>query len=195
MLLHRASLIALTALIVGGVDAPSFADCGTCGPSAPIVYAQPVQQPPFAPGGCGRCGFAPYPPSIAYAPPAPPALMPAPVPVASAPIAVDHWDTGGYGACGGLGGLLGGFGGCNGCGCRGAAAYAPSPLYVVNQGPQYSGPGLMVPYRTYSPAAALTPAINYPYVGLRYGYRWRGYYGPRFAYHRRYSHPRPYGYR
>ena len=29
---------------------------------------------------------------------------------------------------------------------------SPAPLYVVNQGPEYSGPGIMMPYRTWSPA-------------------------------------------
>src|SRR5271169_3509237 len=40
-------------------------------------------------------------------------------------------------------------GGCGGCGSSfgyAAATYAPaSPLYVVNQGPEYGGPGVMVP--------------------------------------------------
>ena len=39
-----------------------------------------------------------------------------------------------------------------------------SPLYVVNQGPVYSGPGLMQPYATYSPDTAYAPAADYPYV-------------------------------
>ena len=30
---------------------------------------------------------------------------------------------------------------------------------------------MMLPYGTYAPGAAYAPAINYPYVGPRYGYR------------------------
>ena len=62
-----------------------------------------------------------------------------------------------------------------GCGCHqsvfyAGAAYAepqivPAPIYAVNQGPEYSGPGIMMPYRTWSPAVAA--AINYPYVSQR----------------------------
>ena len=42
--------------------------------------------------------------------------------------------------------------GFNGCNCGRSVGYAPSPLYVVNQGPEYSGPGMMVPYRPTRPA-------------------------------------------
>ena len=51
----------------------------------------------------------------------------------------------------------------------------PSP-YVVNQGPVYSGPGLMIPYQTYSPENAYMPATGYPYVP-GYGYGGYGYGG------------------
>ncbi len=180
---------------------------------------------PAAHAGCGGgCGFEAAGPAM-YAPPvyAQPIAIPAPVPppmaVAPAPIAVDHWDTGG---CGTLGGCIGGcgafgvpacgggcgFGGCGGfnnfggCNCGRSVAYAPSPLYVVDQGPDYSGPGMFLPYRTYAPGAAYAPAINYPYVGPRYGYRaggyyrYRGYRRPRYAYRARvYVRPRPYLYR
>lgn len=177
-----------------------------------------------ASAGCFGCGWG-NPAPIAYAPVPSwygPAIAP-PVPVAPAPIAVDHWDTagfcGGYGFCGGFAGC--GFGGCGafagfagcgfaGCGafdgfgacggCGGALAYVPpvvpSPLYVVNQGPAYTGPGIMVPYRTYSPAAALAPAINYPYIGRRYArpYYPRGvYYRRRVVYHTRPVPPPYYG--
>ena len=64
--------------------------------------------------------------------------------------------------------VFNGFGGCN---CGRSVAYVPSPPYVVDQGPDYSGPGMFVPYGTYAPGAAYAPAINYPYVGPRYGYR------------------------
>jgi hypothetical protein len=76
---------------------------------------------------------------------------------------------------------------------------APAPIYVVNQGPEYAGPGIMIPYRTWSPAAAYAPAAGYPYVpgyhhgyGYRYGHRHHGP-GPRFAYRERvYAHPHHY---
>ena len=67
--------------------------------------------------------------------------------------------------------------GFNGCNCGRSIGYYPSPLYVVNQGPEYSGPGLMLPYGTYAPGAAYAPGINYPYVGPRYGYRGPGFTG------------------
>ena len=59
---------------------------------------------------------------------------------------------------------------------RGGAPWASvSALYVVNQGP--TGPGIVVPYRTYSPDTAYAPAADYPYVP---GYA-RPYYG-RYAF-------------
>lgn len=79
---------------------------------------------------------------------------------------------------------------------------APAPIYVVNQGPDYTGPGVMVPYRTWSPAAAFAPAIGDPYVpGPGYGYRapyypHRFYHHPRFAYRehvRGHAHAHSYG--
>ena len=55
-----------------------------------------------------------------------------------------------------------------GCGCYGCVLGgswgAPSPFYIVNQGPEYSGPGLMVPYGTYSPATGLAAPRKYPYI-------------------------------
>jgi hypothetical protein len=81
-----------------------------------------------------------------------------------------------------------------GCGCGRQVVYAApqvevtpvalAPIYVVNQGPEYSGPGIMVPYHTYSPAAAWAPASGYPYVrgrGYGYGYRYHRP-GPRYGY-------------
>lgn len=103
-------------------------------------------------------------------------------------------------------------GGCGGCGSTAAIVYAqpvaPTPLparpyswgagcgcgqslYVVNQGPDYTGPGIMIPYRTWSPAAAYGPAYAYPYVGgygYRYGYRYGYHYGWHHAYHAPGSH-------
>lgn len=75
---------------------------------------------------------------------------------------------------------------------------APAPIYVVNQGPDFTGPGIMVPYHTYAPAAAFAPAIDYPYVpGPGYGYG-PGYGGPVYHHHvyggPRYAYgPRRYG--
>jgi hypothetical protein len=201
---HRAILVASAIFFAAGMS-PALADCGGCGfqAAAPAPYAPPVYAQP-----------APY-----YAQPlAIPAPVPPPMPVAPAPIAVDHWDTGGcgtlggcFGGCGAFGGPScgGGFGvgfGFGGCNCGRSVAYVPSPLYVVDQGPDYSGPGMMVPYGTYAPGAAYAPAINYPYVGPRYGYRRPGYYpyrayrGPRYAFRAHvYVHPRyrarPYLYR
>jgi hypothetical protein len=201
---HRAILVASAIFFAAGMS-PALADCGGCGfqGAAPAPYAPPVYAQP-----------APY-----YAQPlAIPAPVPPPMPVAPAPIAVDHWDTGGcgtlggcFGGCGAFGGPScgGGFGvgfGFGGCNCGRSVGYAPSPLYVVDQGPDYSGPGMMVPYGTYDPGAAYAPAINYPYVGPRYGYRRPGYYpyrayrGPRYAFRAHvYLHPRyrarPYLYR
>ncbi len=92
-------------------------------------------------------------------------------------------------------------GGCGGCGIT-PYAVEPSPqLYVVNQGPDYSGPGLTVPYATYSPETAYAPAADYPYVpGYGYGrpayphYYAHRYYGERYAFHApAYMHPRYYG--
>jgi hypothetical protein len=97
------------------------------------------------------------------------------------------WNVG-CGNCGAVGWGGGGWGGgwtpgrCNNCGV--------SPLYVVNQGPVYTGPGLMQPYATYSPDTAYAPAANYPYVpGYGYGpapvpppYYSPLYYRPHYAY-------------
>jgi hypothetical protein len=88
--------------------------------------------------------------------------------------------------------------GCGGgCGCAQSVAYvappvmepqiAPAPIYVVDQGPDYSGPGIMIPYRTWSPA--VPAAIDYPYFSGGYGRPY--YHGPRYAYGARfYGHPR-----
>lgn len=208
MSFHRAILVASTTLFAIGLSSAAFSGCGGCGfgpqaAYAPAVYAQPV-------------------PADAI-----PAPLPPPEAVAPAPIAVDHWDTGGCGALGDCGVGCGAFGrpacgdgcrfgGCGGfhtflgfnsCDCGRAVGYAPSPLYVVNQGPEYSGAGMMVPYQAYSPGAAFAPAINYPYVGPGYGYREPGYLphrvyrDPRYAYrtrvyvHPRYYRARPYLYR
>ncbi|HML07095.1 MAG TPA: hypothetical protein VK430_03065 [Xanthobacteraceae bacterium] len=81
----------------------------------------------------------------------------------------------------------------SGCGCGHPVVYAapaiepmpivPAPIYVVNQGPEYAGPGIMVPYRVWSPAA-FAPE-QYPYMPGYGSYPYR----PRFAY----RHPHYYG--
>ena len=182
MSFHRL-LPACAAILAASFSTVAIAGCDTCGFAmpAPVVYAQPVMAPVYAapvpvypepapvygPAGCGGCGGSV---AITYAPAA------ASPPVAPAPLFVDGWDTGGCN----WRGLFGG--GCGGCFCGGPAAYmppiAPSPLYVVNQGPEYSGPGIMIPYQTYAPAAAFAPAVNYPYIGARY----RGAYYPHYRY-------------
>ena len=71
---------------------------------------------------------------------------------------------------------------------------APAPIYVVNQGPEYEGPGITVPYHTWAPVSAYGPAAEYPYragYGLGYGYGPR--YGLGYGYRHRYG--LGYGYR
>ena len=60
---------------------------------------------------------------------------------------------------------------------------APAPIYVVNQGPAYEGPGITVPYHTWTPVSAYGPVTEYG-DDDDYGYRPRpryrmGYYGHR----------------
>ncbi len=152
MSFRRVTLAAFTAAFTAGMTSLAFAGCCDWGVPAPVAYAPP---PVYA--GCGGC-------AVPIAP-----VTPA-TPVVPAPISVAAWDVGG-------------------CACGGLPLYyaappvvppvAPAPFYVVNQGPAYTGPGLMVPFKTWSPAAAFAPAIGYPYVpGPRY-YRptrhWRSY--------------------
>jgi hypothetical protein len=210
MSFHRVIFVALATLFTVGMT--SMASAGGWGYAAPVAYAE------FTPavGGCGGCG-------------APTAAAVYSVPVAPAPIAVNtccgsawggtsYWGNGG-GCCGGWSsnwsigcgnacGYGGGYGGygvgygggwtpgrCNNCGV--------SPIYVVNQGPVFSGPGLMQPYATYSPDAAYAPAADYPYVPGPYGYGpapvrppYYGhlYYHPHYSYRApMYGHPHYYG--
>jgi len=183
MSFHRTVLVAIVSVLATAfASAAAHAQCGGCG--APVAYA-PAS---YYAGGCGGCG-ASLP--VTYAEPAPqPVVYAQPtcggcgcggcatlqaVPVAPAPIAVDHWDTGGWvNGCG-----------CGGCGGGCATAYGygyqavavGSPLYVVNQGPEYSGPGLVRPFGTYAPWTGVANPAAYPYVGPRYAYRhhWRHY--------------------
>ena len=66
---------------------------------------------------------------------------PSPIPLSPAPIYVPYvpgsWSFGPCGVCG----------------------IGPSPRYVVDQGPDHIGPGLMVPFLTYR-----QPTIIYPYL-------------------------------
>lgn len=157
MSLNRVWLVAAATIFTAGLTSAAYACCDM-GARAPVVYATPV---------------------VAYAPPAVVTVEVVPPPV----VAVAGW-RGGWGRCGGCGG-------CGGCGAAyavpvvDAAPIAPAPIYVVNQGPEYSGPGIMVPFRTYSRAAAFAPAVDTPYVrgygyGHRYGFWPRRFYGPRF---------------
>lgn len=178
MSFHRVVLVACTAVFAAILSSAAFAQCGGCG-VVPMTYVQPVAVQPVV-----------VQPVIETQPVIVQPVIPA-VPVAPAPIAVDHWDTNGWcGCCGGCG--CGGCG-CGGCGCGGcgSTAVVASPLYVVNQGPEYSGPGLMVPFGTYSPATNVAAPGQYPYVvGPGYGYGPRyPYYRSRFAYRRHYWHP------
>jgi hypothetical protein len=215
MSFHRTIFVALATLFTIGMTSLASADCcNNWGYSAPVSYG--------AYGGCGGCGT-------------PTAAVVFAQPVAPAPIAISNpvtafggpccgWsgcgDCGGYSAgcnnCGGWGGWGGGCGGCGaagwsggGCGgCGRSIVYAAPALYVVNQGPYYTGPGITVPYSTYSPGTAYAPAVNYPYVpgyGAGYGgpgygvapypgYYSHPYYRARYAYRApMYMHPRYYG--
>jgi hypothetical protein len=168
MSLHRVGLMAITTLFTAGMTSMAFAGC--CGWDVPV---RPVVYSAYA-GGCGGCGAT-------YA----------------APIVYSAYSSG----CGGCGTAayaapvaytspVGYASGCGGCGS--AVVYsqptpiAPAPIYVVNQGPHYAGPGIMVPYKTYSPAAYAAPAYNYPYVA---GYAGEGRYAPHpHYYHHRVWH-------
>jgi hypothetical protein len=84
-------------------------------------------------------------------------------PVVPAPVVVNTWGTG--------------------CGCQQPVVYAaPTPIYVVNQGPDYTGPGVMIPQGTYSPDANYAEPEDYPYVRHHY-------YHPHTAYREHYDHP------
>jgi len=186
MSFHRVIFVALATLFTVGMTSLASADCcGGWGYAAPVAYAE------FTPaiGGCGGCGA----PSAAavYAMPVAPAPIAVNTCCGSAWGGTSYWGNGGgccggwssnwsagccgsvswsvgTGCCGGWGGYGIGYGGgwtpgrCNNCGV--------SPIYVVNQGPVYAGPGLMQPYATYSPDAAYAPAADYPYVPGPYGY-------------------------
>ena len=174
MSFKRSILVAIATLITAGMTQVAFAGCCDWGGQQPVAYAQT---------GCGGCGTAAYAPIIYATPVAPqpiavgcgncgaPVTCCAPSIAASYAAPVAQWGTG----CGGCGapvgyGGYGGYGGGynNGCGnCGVPAVYtAPAPLYVVNQGPDFEGPGLMVPYHSYAPPAEYAPApASPPYEG------------------------------
>jgi hypothetical protein len=200
MSLHRSIFVAVATLASAGLSSAALADCcgwgnpapvyyqasgcGGCGGGvaayAPITYATPIAQAPIA-AGCGGCGT---PAAVATYAPAPAwgtgcgacgtstAAATFATPVAPTPTWGANWGTG-----------------CGGCGVY----TQPAPLYVVNQGPEYSGPGITVPYRTWTRPAAYTP------YGPAY-YRWHHSYGGRYgygyrahtAYHTRYMYRGPY---
>ena len=174
MSVYRTILMACAIACVTVFTSAAFAQCGGCGAVA-VVPVQPVLVQPVVEVQ-------------------PIVVEPTVVPVAPAPIGVSCWDTNGFcgGGCGGGCGCGGG--GCGGCGgCSSTFGYhpvAPAPLYVVNQGPEYSGPGLTVPFGTYSPATNVAAPGAYPYVagrGYGYGPRYpRPYYGSRYTYTGRY---------
>jgi hypothetical protein len=204
MSLYRGLLVAGIGLFAAVFSNAASAGCGGCGfgYASPAYAPTPVYGAPAFGGGCGGCGgsFAVAQPVVVQQPVVVPqpilveqpvVVQPAPVMVAAAPIAVDHWDTNGWG------------GGCDSwhpCGSPVGyytnPSFTPAPAYVVNQGPVYSGPGVMLPNGAYSPLAGVADPAAYPYVG-RPGYRaGPGYaYGPRYAaYHHRYWRHRHYHY-
>jgi len=131
-----------------------------------------------APVGCGGC-----------AGPTAAAVFAQPVAPAPPPVFVSPW------ACG-----------CA-CGCRGIytsavpalepTPIAAAPIYVVNQGPDFTGPGIMVPFHTWAPTYPYPPGYGCGGCGYAYGYHWhhrlhRTFFAPhaRFAYRGHfYGHP------
>ena len=121
-----------------------------------------------ASAGCGGCGTPTA--AIVYA-----------APVAPAPRIA--WQTWGWGT---------------GCGCHRAFVYAATPtvtltpiaaapIYVVDQGPDYSGPGITIPYHLWTTGSYIVPG-TYPY----YWHRHRYGYGHWYWHHRHFFAPRRY---
>ena len=176
MSFQRSILVAIATLITVGMTQVAFAGCCDWGGEAPITYAQP---------GCGGCGTVAYAPIIYATPIAPQPIAVgcggcgAPVTCCAPSVAVTYaapvaqWGVG-CGGCGapvgygGYGGYGGGYSGCGNCGVP-AVYTTPAPLYVVNQGPAFEGPGLFVPYHSYAPPAEYAPAPAYPPYAGGYG--------------------------
>ncbi|HEY5067619.1 MAG TPA: hypothetical protein VIJ04_22685 [Xanthobacteraceae bacterium] len=166
---HRVVLAVLATLFTAGISSAASANCCGWGAAAPVAYA-PVT---YASAGCGGCGTPTA--AVVYA-----------QPVAPAPVVYGAWS--GCGHCGG--GLF------TYAPAVEAIAIAPAPLYVVNQGPDYTGPGIMVPYHTWTPSASYVVPGSYPYgYGYhRYGYAHRPVYGHRYGYGVRYGYGARVGY-
>ena len=141
MFLQRATLVAFATVFTVGMTSMASACCNM-GYAAQVTYAAPAYAAPTAylGTGCGACGTPS--PAVIFAQP----VAPAPAPMFTA-----------------------------GCGCRAPITYnvaptfeptpvAPAPIYVVNQGPDYTGPGVMVPYHTWTPPVAYAAPSPYPYV-------------------------------
>jgi hypothetical protein len=157
-------LFVLGFLFTAGMTSVASARCCGWGVQAPVAYAST---------GCGGCGTPTA--AVVYAQP----IAPTPPPVA-----VSTWSWGTNWGC------------CH----RAAFVYAatpavelmpvaPAPIYVVNQGPDYTGPGIMVPYHTWTPATSYVVPGSHPYLS---GYRYGGY---GYGYHRwgyRYGWRRPF---
>jgi len=196
MSFHRSILVAIATMITVGMTQVAFAGCCDWGGQAPVVYAQP---------GCGGCGTVAYAPIIYATPIAPQPIAVgcggcgAPVTCCASSVAVTYaapvaqWG-GGCGGCGapvgygGYGGFGGGYSGCGNCGVP-AVYTTPAPLYVVNQGPDFEGPGLMVPYHSYAPPAEYAPPPAYPPYAGGYGGGYPHRYYPHVAYGAGYYHP------
>lgn len=178
MSFHRVVVVAVATLFSVGMTSIASACCDW-GYSTPIAYAAVA---PVGYGGCGACG-APTAAAVYAQPVAPAPIYVTPVVPTAFGGPCCGWT--GCGNCGWSG--WSGCGNCGGCGgCGQVVAYAAPSLYVVNQGPVYSGPGIMTPYRTYSPETAYAPATDYPYVpgygGAVYPHYAHPYYRARYAY-------------
>jgi hypothetical protein len=174
--LQRAFAVAFALLFSPMLATAAFAGCAGCGPLGPVVAGPPVRAG-FAPAPCGIPCAAPYVRAL-------PALSPMePVAVAAAPIGVDHWDTNGFGDCRGPGDYFGACGGFGAVGpgpyaapvpcvaCRPPVAYRSGPgVYIVNQGPEYSGPGFMVSFKSYTPTTGVAAPRQFPYISARHVY-------------------------
>lgn len=133
---HRVVLVALATIFTAGISSAALACCEWGGP-APIGYGG------YGYGGYGGYGCGGCAPVATYAAPVVPPLV---TPVG--------WG----GGCGGCGG------GLYATPALEPTPIAPAPIYVVNQGPDYTGPNIMVPYRVYGPDAGAAPPAAYSYV-------------------------------